>query len=59
MAKIRIEDIQSEAKGLGWELLSETYKNLDTEIQFKCPKGHEITTTYAIWRVDHKCPICD
>lgn len=59
MAKIRIEDIQSEAKGLGWELLSETYKNLDTEIQFKCPKGHEITTTYAIWRADHKCPICD
>ena len=59
MAKFKVEDIKTEADSLGWTLLSETYKNLDTEIEFQCPNGHHVITTYAIWRADHKCPICD
>lgn len=59
MAKFKTEDIQNEAHTYGWELLSEKYKNLDTELEFKCPKGHNVITTYAIWRTDHRCPVCD
>lgn len=59
MARINIEQIRNEAKELGWTLVSETYKNLDTEIEFICPKGHSVITTYAVWRARHSCPICD
>lgn len=59
MARISIEQIRKEAEDLGWSLVSETYKNLDTEIEFKCPKGHTVITTYAVWRGRHSCPICD
>ena len=59
MARISIEQIRTEASGLGWTLVSETYKNLDTEIEFTCPQGHSVITTYATWRAKHSCPICD
>lgn len=59
MARITIEQIRTEANGLGWSLISDKYKNLDTEIQFKCPQGHDVITTYAVWRIHHSCPICD
>lgn len=59
MARISIDQIREEAKGLGWTLVSDTYKNLDTEIEFTCPKGHQVITTYAVWRARHSCPMCD
>lgn len=59
MARISIEQIQNEAKGLNWTLVSEVYKNLDTEIEFICPQGHNVITTYAKWRTKHSCPMCD
>ena len=59
MARISIEQIKTEANGLGWTLASDTYKNLDTEIEFECPNGHHVITTYAVWRAKHSCPICD
>lgn len=59
MARITIEQIQNEAAGLGWTLVSDKYKNLDTEIEFICPQGHNVITTYAVWRARHSCPICD
>ena len=59
MARISIEQIKNEAKELNWTLVSETYKNLDTEIEFICPQGHSVITTYGIWRAKHSCPICD
>ena len=59
MARISIEQIKKEAEDRNWSLVSETYKNLDTEIEFKCPEGHTVITTYAVWRAHHRCPICD
>lgn len=59
MARISIEQIKKEAKDLGWTLVSDKYKNLDTEIEFICPNGHQVITTYAVWRARHSCPICD
>lgn len=40
----------------GWTLLSDTYKNLNTELEMKCPAGHIVNKTYGDWR---KHPICD
>ena len=59
MSRISIEQIRKEAEELGWVLISNTYKNLNTEIEFVCPEGHQVITTYAIWRAQHSCPICD
>lgn len=58
MAKIYLEDIQKECKELSWILLSNSYTNLNTEMKFRCPNGHEIITTYGRWRNTHKCPDC-
>lgn len=58
MAKIYLEDIKKQCEELSWELLSNSYTNLDTEMNFRCPNGHEIITTYGRWRNTHKCPDC-
>ena len=42
MAKITIDQIKEEIKVDGWELLSTEYKNLSTEMMFKCPNGHQV-----------------
>lgn len=58
MAKFHIEDLKKEASMLNWTLLSDTYSNLDGELQYKCPNNHEITMSYRLWRENHNCPIC-
>ncbi|MBQ6628120.1 MAG: hypothetical protein IJH65_04810 [Methanobrevibacter sp.] len=47
MAKITIEQIKEELSKDNWTLISETYKNLDTEMIFECPEGHRV---YATWK---------
>lgn len=47
MSKIKYEDIKKEVEQIGWELISENYKNLDDEMIFKCPEGH---TVYSSWK---------
>lgn len=58
MSKFHIEDLKKEASMLNWTLLTDSYVNLDTEMQFKCPNNHEVTLSYRQWREDHVCPIC-
>ena len=36
MPRITIESINEELKEFGWSCVSETYKNLETELEFKC-----------------------
>lgn len=56
--KFKIEDIQKEFENKKWQLLEDTYKNLDTEMSTICPEGHKVFVTYRKWRVYHECPIC-
>jgi len=42
----------------GWQLLSTEYKNLDTELEMICPKGHKQTQTYKQWRKHPQCDVC-
>lgn len=42
----------------GWQLLSQSYKNLDTELEMICPKGHKQVQTYREWRKHMLCEQC-
>jgi Holliday junction resolvasome RuvABC endonuclease subunit len=53
---INIYSVSNHLESEGWQLLSETYKNLDTELEMRCPEGHIQKQTYAKWR---KRPICE
>ena len=58
MSKIKIEDIRKAAIENGWELISTEYKNLDTELIFKCNENHEISIPYKRVRDKWECPLC-
>ena len=59
MSKIKIEDIKEELAREGWELLSDSYKNLEEEMTFKCPEGHYVFTSWKKMRNKFKCPSCE
>ena len=58
MAKLKYEDVKQEVELEGWQLLSDSYKNLQTQMTFKCPNGHENYLTFGYWRRHRQCPIC-
>ena len=41
-----------------WKLISTEYKNLDTELEMECPKGHKQTQSYKHWRKYQQCDLC-
>ena len=59
MSKIKIEDIRKAAIKHNWNLLSDKYKNLDTELTFECNEGHKIYLPYKKVRDKWICPICE
>jgi Holliday junction resolvasome RuvABC endonuclease subunit len=59
MARIRLEDIIEELSQDGWKVLSDTYKNLDTEMAFECSEGHSVYSTWKKIRRKRECPICE
>ena len=59
MSKIKIEDIRKAAIEHNWNLLSDEYKNLDTELIFECNEGHKIYLPYKKVRDKWICPICE
>lgn len=58
MSKIKIEDIRKEAEKHNWKLISDEYKNLDTELIFECDEGHRVYAPYKKVRDKWFCPIC-
>lgn len=53
---INIYSVANHLEQEGWQLISSAYKNLDTELEMICPKGHKQSRTYRDWR---KHPICE
>lgn len=41
-----------------WKLISDSYKNLNTELEMECPKGHKQKVSYGKWRKNPICEIC-
>ena len=58
MSKIKIDEIRKAAIEHNWILLSEEYKNLDSELIFRCDEGHKIYLPYKKVRDKWECPIC-
>ena len=53
---INVYSVANHLQEEGWKLISNTYKNLDTELEMECPAGHRQFQTYKNWR---KHPICE
>ena len=58
MARIKLEDIEKEAKERNWKVKSLEYKNLDTEMIWECPEEHKVYLPYKKIRNKWECPIC-
>lgn len=58
MGRFNINDLKIEFKELGWELVSDKYTNLSTQLEMICPNGHTVYQTYDKFRKNHICPIC-
>lgn len=58
MARFNIKDLKTEFKELGWELISDKYTNLTTQLEMICPEGHTVYMNYDKFRKNHICPIC-
>ena len=55
---INIYSVANHLEENGWQLLSNEYKNLNTELEMKCPKGHIQHQTYSHWRKYMTCEEC-
>ena len=58
MARISIDEIKSSLSADGWTLVSEKYKNLDSNLEYRCDKGHVVTAPWREIRKRRFCPIC-
>ena len=59
MAPINLYTVQNDAIDAGWQLISTSYKNLKTLMEWQCPKGHLVEMTYDEWRKTHSCAKCN
>ncbi len=53
---INIYSVANHLESEGWTLISDSYKNLNTELEMKCPAGHTQFISYGDWR---KHPVCE
>ena len=58
MSKIKIEEIRAELEQEKWSLISNSYKNLDSELIVECPEGHRVYSTWKKLRIKKECPVC-
>ncbi len=59
VSKIKIDDIRKAAIEHNWTLVSEEYKNLNTDMEFICNEGHKVYAPYKKIRDKWECPICN
>ena len=55
---INIYSVANHLSENNWKLISDTYKNLNTELEMMCPQGHKQLQTYANWRKHMICQQC-
>lgn len=58
MARITIDSIKEALQPDKWSLISDTYKNLDTNLEFKCSEGHTVIAPWKKIREARICPTC-
>ena len=55
---INLQSVANHLSENGWKLISNTYKNLNTELEMGCPAGHRQFQTYGNWRKHPNCDQC-
>lgn len=55
---INIYTVTNHLSENGWKLISDSYKNLNTELEMVCPKGHHQIISYGQWRKNPICSVC-
>lgn len=58
MSRIKPEDIAANISEFHWKLISTTYTNLDGELEFECPEGHRVFSSWKKMRAKLECPTC-
>lgn len=58
MSRISLENIKEQLAVEDWQVISEVYKNLDTEMIFLCPEGHRVYNSWKKIRNKRECPVC-
>lgn len=58
MPKISIDEIRNSLSTDKWTLISETYQNLDSNLEFKCDNGHVVIAPWKKIRENRICPTC-
>ena len=55
---INIYSVANDLEEHHWRLISTTYKNLNTELEMRCPEGHTQIISYGQWRKHPVCELC-
>lgn len=58
MPRITVTSIAEELAPDNWKVISPEYTNLSTEMEFECPEGHRVFTTWEKLRRRRECPVC-
>ena len=58
MSRISIDEIKNSLSADGWTLISEKYINLDSNLEYRCDKGHVVIAPWKQIRKDKICPTC-
>jgi hypothetical protein len=58
VGRISIDEIKSSLSADEWTLVSEKYVNLDSNLEYRCDKGHVVIAPWKDIRKDRICPIC-
>ena len=58
MPRISLDEIKSEISTDGWSLVSDKYQNLNSNLEFKCNKGHTVIAPWKKIRENRVCPTC-
>lgn len=58
MSRIDINEIRDQLYKEGWELISDSYTNLNTNLEYKCNKGHTVVAPWKQIRDRRICPTC-
>lgn len=58
MSKISIDEISNTLALDGWKLISESYQNLDSNLEYICNEGHTVVAPWKKIREHRVCPTC-
>jgi len=56
--KYSYEYVKSYIEKEGYQLLSDTYKNIHTKLELLCPLGHKWNAPFNTFKKRHRCSIC-